>query len=141
MEDIKRLSFVLERLCWGLAAISMNTQLSGEFPAYGVVIGFWGVFCAFHKYGRALFGFITFTFLSCILEIVFMATSKGGQSSLYLFCVIMLILGLLLKLPILWVSSQLFSSLGGAEVIHRELLDKSGSYTQSPQRADGFEYA
>ena len=47
----------MERLGWLLAFFAMLTQVGRfAFPSYNVVLGFWGVYSAFTRHGRATFG-------------------------------------------------------------------------------------
>mgnify|MGYP000459928383 CR=1 FL=1 len=138
MEDLKPLGSVLERLSWALILLSMLTQMSASvaFPAYGVVLGFWGVYSSFTLHARALFGFISFTVVSLVLDIVFCAMrSKTGAADAQ-FALIVFIFCMFAKLPALWYSSRIFSLLGGASA-----LDDAGYAGASPTKARGRNYA
>lgn len=87
----------LERASWFLIFFGMLTQgllsdtssnqvnlkmfivvsSATAFPSYNIAIGFWGVYCAFSKHGRAVFAFIAFCFISLLLDIIF--CSINGQ--------------------------------------------------------------
>lgn len=49
----------VERTAWLQILFGILTQVSAEvaFPSYNVVLGFWGVYAAINKHGRATFGY------------------------------------------------------------------------------------
>ncbi len=95
----------LERIGWIICFFGMLTQVSAytSFPSYNVVLGFWAVYwyelrvatvyrpsqnyhlysflSTFTKNGRATFGFISFTVLSILLDVLFCSVNRAsGQS-------------------------------------------------------------
>jgi len=125
-EQIKRYANSLERASWFLVIIGMLTEISSEyaFPSYNVALGFWGAYSSFSKHGRATFGFISFTFLSILLDIVFCAVNSH-RASVFEFCLTMFILCMLLKVYALYQSSLFFTSIGGAYSLESSKLTTS----------------
>jgi hypothetical protein len=119
-DNVKSTCSVVERLSWLQIFLGMLTQLSTTvaFPAYTLVLGFWGIYCAFTSHARALFGYITFAAVSVILDIVFCVESAGKDGSpLYTFALVVFVMAMLVKLPTLWYASRLFSLVGGANAL------------------------
>jgi len=87
-------------------------------------VGFWGAYSSFSKHGRATFGFISFTFLSILLDIVFCAVNSH-RASVFEFCLTMFILCMLLKVYALYQSSLFFTSIGGAYSLESSKLTTS----------------
>jgi len=117
-EKITKFCSKFERLSWVHIVLSMLTQLSPvvAFPAYNLVLGFWGVYCAFSKSNRALFGYITFLLFSIILDVSFCGVYGGTSSeTTFVFALIMFIACLITKIPAAWYSSVIFTNLGGME--------------------------
>ena len=56
--SIEGFSSYVERTAWLQVFFGLLTQMSAEysFPSYNVVLGFWGVYAALTKHGRATFG-------------------------------------------------------------------------------------
>ena len=138
MDDLKPWASMLERLCWSHTFLCFLTQVSSElaFPADGIVLGFWGVYCAFTLHSRAIFGFISFTALSFILDIVFCAQTSGQGGGSATFATIVFIMSMFLKLPALWYASRIFSALGGAASLDAEASYQSGSPSKKGRRGD-----
>ena len=110
-DTVAKYSSNLERSSWLLVFFGLMTQISTEFsfPSYNVTLAFWGMiillihlhfnynmyykgcYSAFSRHGRATFGFITFTFFSLILDIVFCSINSGGTAS-FRFCLVRLTL-------------------------------------------------
>ena len=59
-----------------LLIIMLTVTGSSPFPSYNVPLGFWAVYSAFSKNGKASFAFITFCILSVILDIIFCAINS-----------------------------------------------------------------
>ena len=114
--SIKRYSSGLERCSWTLLFFSLLTQLSTiySFPSYNVALAFWGCFTAFTKHGRACFGLISFCFISLILDVVFCSINYVSSNAMWDFCLSMFVICMFVKAYCLYVSSHLFTALGGA---------------------------
>jgi len=125
-ESIKRHANSLERVSWFLVVVGMLTEVSSEyaFPSYNVALGFWGAYSSFSKHGRATFGFISFTFLSILLDVVFCAINSH-RASVFEFCLTMFIICMLLKVYALYQSSLFFTSIGGAYSLESSKLTTS----------------
>lgn len=129
--QVKDFAYQLERISWFTVLVSMLTQLDSQhaFPSYNVVLGFWGVYCAFNKQGRATFGFIMFCFLAIVLDIVFCSVNGAEtSSSLFKFCLTMLIFSLLCKLYALYVGAHFFAAIGGAQSMQTSVMGTSNIY-------------
>lgn len=105
-EIIQKYASHLERASWFLILFGMLTQgvatenywcfnlifhcllsltvvsSSVSFPSYNIAIGFWGVYCAFAKHGRAVFAFIAFCFISILLDIIFASINSEFSCSM-----------------------------------------------------------
>lgn len=51
----------------------MSSKVS--FPSYNIALGFWGLYSAFSKQGRATFGLIAFSLFAMVLDIIFCSLS------------------------------------------------------------------
>lgn len=89
-----------------------------------LLTGFWGAYSSFSKHGRATFGFISFTFLSILLDVVFCAINSH-RASVFEFCLTMFIICMLLKVYALYQSSLFFTSIGGAYSLESSKLTTS----------------
>mmetsp|Transcript_16240 Transcript_16240/g.23678 ORF Transcript_16240/g.23678 Transcript_16240/m.23678 type:complete len:183 (+) Transcript_16240:205-753(+) len=117
----KKLSGYLEFSSWLLTLFAMLTQMSVKFsfPSYNVALGFWGAYCAFSSNGRATFGFITFSFIGIILDIIF-CSINGSDTTEFKFCLAMLIICLFIKIYALYYASLFFASIGGASSFEKD---------------------
>lgn len=106
----------LERCGWLICFLGMLTQISASpsFPAYNVVLGFWASYCSFTRNGRALFGFISFSALSVILDIAYCCIYAGEAGHAFKFSLAMFILCMFVKMAGMYTASQLFAAIGGA---------------------------
>ncbi|KAJ1444088.1 hypothetical protein B484DRAFT_389048, partial [Ochromonadaceae sp. CCMP2298] len=113
--QIKKYSGALERASWFIVLLGMLSEISTDhaFPSYNIALGFWGAYSAFSKHGRATFGFISFTFFSLILDVVFCSNNRHS-SSMFKFCLTMFIFCLFVKMYALYQASMFFTSIGGA---------------------------
>lgn len=120
----------LERCGWLICFLSMLTQVSAlkSFPAYNIVLGFWAAFCSFTRNGRALFGFICFSVLSLVLDIVFSCVygPNNDNDHSFKFALVMFILCMFVKMAGIYTSSQLFAAIGGPASM--ELGFQQGNY-------------
>ena len=89
-----------------------------------LLTGFWGAYSSFSKHGRATFGFISFTFLSILLDIVF-CSINCHRASMFKFCLTMFIICMMLKVYALYQSSLFFTSIGGAYSLESSKLTTS----------------
>lgn len=115
-ELIRKYGEYVERCGWLQVLFGILTSVSAEyaFPSYNVALGFWAVYCAYTKHGRATFGFITFEFLTVFLDIIFCSLyGSVGKSSGFKFALAMFIFCLFVKLFALYSSAHYFAYLGG----------------------------
>lgn len=152
-ELAKKYGGQLERICWILSIFAMLTQIGRfSFPSYNVVLGFWGVYSAFTKHGRAAFGFITFSFLSLILDIIFCSLNASEEKfAQYTFALVMFIFCMFIKVGGIYTGAHFFSSIGGAYAMENDFnnayeglatnansgMDSSGTMASQQQPVSG----
>lgn len=128
-ESSKKHGSYLERASWFLILFGMLTQLNFQysFPSYNCVLGFWGAYSSFTKHGRATFGFIVFTFLALILDIIY-CSINSFDSDAFRFSLSMLILSMFVKVYALVHACQFFAAIGGAYSMDSSIIGNSGVY-------------
>jgi hypothetical protein len=120
----------LERACWTLVGLSMLTQLSSTvlFPSYNIALGFWGLYAAFSKQGRATFGLIAFCLFAIVVDIIFCSLAGSQQTSTNTFCLTMFIFCLFIKVVVVYIAAHYFASLGGASSMDSSQINNSSIY-------------
>ena len=118
-ETNHRLCVTIERLSWFHLLLSMLSQVdhNTSFPAYTIVLGFWGIYISNNRSGWSVFTYISFLILSILLDVVFCIQNGSKGGALFFFSLSMMIICLLSKLPSLWYSSILFTLTGGLEAM------------------------
>lgn len=118
-ETNHRLCVTIERLSWFHLLLSMLTQVdhNTSFPAYTIVLGFWGIYISNNSIPWSVFTYISFLILSILLDVVFCIQNGNKGGAVFLFSLSMMIICLLSKLPSLWYSSILFTLTGGLEAM------------------------
>lgn len=118
-----RYTALVEKTGWLQVLLSMLAAATSSVatPSYGVVLGFWGAYCAYSKNGKAVFGYICFLAISVVLDIVYCALyARSEVTSAFQFAITMLIFNMFAKLAALFAASHLFAALGGAWSMSRE---------------------
>ncbi len=78
----------------------------------------------YHRHGKATFGYIAFTILAFILDIVFISINES-ENELFRFAEAMFIICMLLKVYSIYYSCQFFGAIGGAAQIDPSILQSS----------------
>lgn len=101
----------------------MLTQIGRfAFPSYNIVLGFWAVYSSFSRHGRATFGFITFSFISLLLDVVFCSlNSQEERFAQYTFALVVFVLCMFIKLLGIYTAAHFFSAIGGAYAMEQSL--------------------
>jgi hypothetical protein len=128
--QLRNHAYQLERASWALVGISMLTQVSSKvsFPSYNIALGFWGLYSAFSKQGRATFGLIAFSLFAIVLDIIFCSLSGSPQTTTDTFCLTMFVFCLFLKIVVVYVAAHFFASLGGASSMDSSQMNNSSIY-------------
>ncbi len=77
-----------------------------------------------YRHGKATFGYIAFTILAFILDIVFISINES-ENELYRFAEAMLIICMFLKVYAVYYACQFFGAIGGAAQIDPSILNSS----------------
>ena len=89
-----------------------------------------------YRHGKATFGYIAFTILAFILDIVFISINES-ENELYRFAEAMLIICMCLKVYAIYYACQFFGAIGGAAQIDPSILNSS-RYSSSSNSHGGM---
>lgn len=135
---IRKHSNNLERSSWILAFFALLTQLSSEyaFPSYNVALAFWGCYAAFSKHGRTTFGFIIFSFLSLLLDVIYCSINRP-DSVIFKFCLAIFVVCMFIKSYCLYVAAHFFASIGGALSMDDSYMAGDSAYDSLASSGNG----
>mmetsp|Transcript_55937 Transcript_55937/g.112110 ORF Transcript_55937/g.112110 Transcript_55937/m.112110 type:complete len:261 (+) Transcript_55937:120-902(+) len=132
----------LERVCAASLLLSMMSQVNGyiAMPSYNALLAGWGLFTAYSRSGRAVFGVLCFLGVSLLLDIIFLAIwssddadilsrdDGSAAASTTAFSVVMMCMNLAAKVPMMYYAAHLFA------VLSPSTTPPPGSSNQAKER-------